>query len=642
MKICSVIFSVLILFSTNFAFPTIYTVEYGSKPAAAPSLNPSFRSSYKGLRNVYVVWDNWYYASRERANAVNADAVIIPGGSTNDTDFYSGRMDSYIELLKNPGRPALGFCAGIQYLLMARGGIITRRSGEHGDQTATIFEFDEIFENAPNPYTDRAAHNYSVVDMPETFRNLAQTRSCYVTFVRHLTMPVYGSQLHIESMSNANSAGPAILGNFQNVIMKRPFHGVAEVFGFPGEPGKARVTWWAAKTTESVNYQVFFADTKTNLDFENPQLETEALSCVITGLNPAKNYYFAVRAQSTAFSDTNRAIYPLKPDGHHKIVFQNDLSIDGKVYDACEATVIYEKYPDSNYGRRGTAGTGYLYWWNSGLVQFKNIEKYLSGKKIIGGKMTFIFAGGVFEETNANHVAKIDIYRILKQWNEGESFSNLEANTGEVTWNAARHERQTWEIPGCQGESDREQVPIAQYEIRGDGTGIAFDGTVPLPADLIQTWVDSPDSNCGLLYEKKDTYPTNQYFMFFDNDDDPWFYKHPRLVIQYLDQPEAVVASKNSVPVPASFDLAQNYPNPFNPATTIPVRIKRPAHLNIKIYNATGKLVRELFSGHLNTGNHEFKWDGRDNDRQIVASGIYLVVCQSPQARQVGRMLLIR
>jgi len=633
---------ILTFLGSVWASPTIYTVEYGPKPAIAPSLTRIFMGSYAGLKNVYVVRDNWYYASRARADVVNADACIIPGGSTDDTPFYDGRLNSYVELLKNPGRPTFGFCAGIQFLLMARGGICARRSGEHGDQSATIFAFDEILQNAPNPYTDHAAHNYSIVDPPDTYRNLARTRTCFVTFVRHQTMPLYGSQLHIEAMSNSNSAGPAILNYFQGVILARPFHGISEVFGVPGEPGKVRATWWAAQTADPVVYHIFYAADSTKLNFQSPQLETTGLSCDIDGLIPEQTWYFAVRAISGTLADSNRAIYALKPDGHHEIVFQNGLAIDGQLYDGGEATVIYEKYPDANFGKLGANGAS-LYWWNSGLVRFTDLEKYLAGKQIIGGRLTFIFAGGVFAETNANHVADINIFQILKPWIEGENATNRIANNGEVTWNSARHGSVLWDIPGCKGQTDRAETAIAHYEIDGAGAGIAFDGTVPLPARLIQTWIDAPDSNCGLLYEKEDTYPTNQYFTFFDNDD-PWFMNHPRLVIHYLDPADAAIASKNTATAPAAFALAQNYPNPFNTNTQISIRVFKTENLTLKIYNLAGELVREIYSGAL-TGSHQFNWNGCDAHGQTVASGVYFVVCQTPGqtgTQQIRRMLLLR
>ncbi|MBN2356862.1 DNRLRE domain-containing protein [candidate division KSB1 bacterium] len=621
--------------------PVIYSVEYGHRPFQPPGLTPVFHSSYLGFENVYVVIDNWYYASRQRADSVGADAFLIPGGNTSDVPFYDGSLDSYVSLLQNPGRPAMGFCAGIQFLLMARGGICAPRSGERGDQIATIYAWDEIFEGSPNPYTDRAAHSYSIADMPDCYQNYAVTRTCYVTFVRHITMPLYGTQLHIERMSNANSAGPAVLGNFRNIIMARPFHGVAEVIGFPGEPGRVRVTWWPAKTDEAVTYQVYYNQDDVNLDYSALQVETRDVHCELDGLDADATYYFAVRARSDAFADTNTAVFPFKPDGRREITFQNGKAIDGQMYDACEATVIHQAYPNSNYGRRGSPGKDKLYWWNSGLVQFKELEEQLAGKTIIGGKVTFLFVGGVTDFTTASHVAEMKIYQVLKPWNEGIGYTNGEARPGEVTWNSAQHGTKLWETAGCRGSSDRASEPVAAYTLKGDGTGISFDGTVPLPAGLIQTWVDHPDDNHGLLYEKVDSYPTDEYFYFEDNDDE-WFMNRPRLIVYYLDESGTPVADADAEAMPLSHGLGQNYPNPFNQATTIPVEIHRPVDVKLDVVDIRGRTVAVIHTGRLNAGTHRFSWDGRDATGRRVTSGLYFSRLQMGDERHIGRMLLVR
>jgi len=595
----------------------MYTVEYGPKPGDLPSLEPIFYQSYLGFENVYVVKDNWYYASRNRADSVNADAFLIPGGSTSDVPFYDGSLDSYVDLLKNPGRPTLGFCAGIQFLLMAQGGICARRSGEYGNQTATIFEYDEIFDDCPNPYTDRAAHTYSIADVPECYRILASTRTCYVTFARHITMPLYGSQLHIERMSSPNTAGPAVIYNFRHRIMQRKFHGVAEVLGFPGQPGKVLVTWWKAKPDTDVVYQVFHTADTSQLNFTSPIYETTELEYEIAGLDPNITHYFGVRAASSAFVDSNTAVFPIKPDGHHEIVFQNGLEIDGQTYDGCEATVIYQEYPNSNYGLRGSPGKGTLYWWDSGLVQFKGLQEYLGGKKLIEGKLTFIFVGGVESYTNSSHVANIGIYWALKDWNEGEGFDHVEAQDGEVTWNSSQHNLVPWELPGCKGSSDRAPEPIATYTIKGDGTDIAFDGTVTLPPDLLQTWVDYPDSNCGLLYEKEDTYPNDEYFYFEDNDDD-WFMNHPRLTIYYLDESESAITYDEGAGATRPTVLLQNYPNPFNISTTVHFNLPEASFVKLKIYDILGREIETLSNGHYPLGEYEVKWNTKG-----LTSGIY-------------------
>ena len=621
--------------------PILYSVEYGDKPNKPPSLVPVYYAQYRGFERVFVVQDNWYYASRQRADSVNADAFIIPGGNTSDVPFYDGSLDSYVQLLKNPGRPAMGFCAGLQFLLMARGGICAPRSGERGNITATIHKWDEIFNGCPNPYTDRAAHSYSIAAMPGCFRNLATTRYCYITFVRHITMPLYGSQLHIESMNNPNSAGPAILANFRNIIMQRKFHGVAEVIDTPGTPGQVRMVWWRAKTGASVTYQIFYATQEQDLDYQTPQFETTDLHYEITGLDPTVTYYFAVRARSSAFIDSNKAVYPLQPDGHRQIIFQNGKAIDGQNYNACEATVISEAYPNSNYGRLGAAEGDRLYWWNSGLVQFQNLEKYLAGKKIIGGELTFLFAGGVTESTNQSHKAEISIYPILKPWHEGDGYTHTTAGTDEVTWNSAGHNVTKWEVAGCKGPSDRQVHPIDSYTIKGDGSGISFDGTVTLAAQLIQKWVDSPENNCGLLFEKSDTYPDNQYFYFLD-DDDPWFMNTPRLIVQYLDESTTPVAEKESTSSPTSWTLGQNYPNPFNQSTVLPLELCKATHVRLEVYDVTGRIVARIFDGNLSQGRHQFVWNGQDMNRNQVSSGLYFCKLVSAEKQSIRRMIVVR
>ena len=74
--------------------------------------------------------------------------------------------------------------------------------------------------------------------------------------------------------------------------------------------------------------------------------------------------------------------------------------------------------------------------------------------------------------------------------------------------------------------------------------------------------------------------------------------------------------------------LLQNYPNPFNPETWIPFQLAREADVNIRIYDASGKLLRNLTLGRKEAGvymekNKAVHWDGKNNDGEEVASGLY-------------------
>ena len=74
--------------------------------------------------------------------------------------------------------------------------------------------------------------------------------------------------------------------------------------------------------------------------------------------------------------------------------------------------------------------------------------------------------------------------------------------------------------------------------------------------------------------------------------------------------------------------LLPNYPNPFNPETWIPYQLAETAHVQIRIYDTTGHLVRtldlgtKLASSYLSREGAAY-WDGRNDVGETVSSGIY-------------------
>jgi hypothetical protein len=77
------------------------------------------------------------------------------------------------------------------------------------------------------------------------------------------------------------------------------------------------------------------------------------------------------------------------------------------------------------------------------------------------------------------------------------------------------------------------------------------------------------------------------------------------------------------------FKLFQNYPNPFNPATNIKYALPYESNINIKIYNTLGKEIKELLNENRLSGEFEITWDGTDNQRNKVSSGVYFITMQA-------------
>jgi hypothetical protein len=101
--------------------------------------------------------------------------------------------------------------------------------------------------------------------------------------------------------------------------------------------------------------------------------------------------------------------------------------------------------------------------------------------------------------------------------------------------------------------------------------------------------------------------------------------------------------------LPKSFELSQNFPNPFNAATIIPFQLKgqgiiaeRPIRVTLKIYNILGQLVRTLVDEEKLLGHYNVIWDGKDDSRREIASGIYFYRIQAETFEQTKKMLLIK
>jgi len=93
---------------------------------------------------------------------------------------------------------------------------------------------------------------------------------------------------------------------------------------------------------------------------------------------------------------------------------------------------------------------------------------------------------------------------------------------------------------------------------------------------------------------------------------------------------------------PAAATLEQNIPNPFNPTTTIGFTLDEAADVALRIYDASGRLVRTLADGHRGASHHTVSWDGRDNAGNTVASGVYFYRLTAGAFADTKKMVLIK
>ncbi|OQY29494.1 MAG: hypothetical protein B6244_03715 [Candidatus Cloacimonetes bacterium 4572_55] len=101
-------------------------------------------------------------------------------------------------------------------------------------------------------------------------------------------------------------------------------------------------------------------------------------------------------------------------------------------------------------------------------------------------------------------------------------------------------------------------------------------------------------------------------------------------------------APEQTVNIPEAYGLDQNYPNPFNPMTTIRYQLPLAGHVDLKVYNTAGQLVRTLADHEESAGFKSVQWDGRNDHGAQVASGLYFYRLETEDYQQTRRMLLLK
>lgn len=110
-----------------------------------------------------------------------------------------------------------------------------------------------------------------------------------------------------------------------------------------------------------------------------------------------------------------------------------------------------------------------------------------------------------------------------------------------------------------------------------------------------------------------------------------------------LNLPTAVKKNTNQIDLQNDFSLYQNYPNPFNSTTKIIFSLPYSANLRLNIFDINGRLVKSIINNKIwNSGNYTVQWDGTDDYRKNVSSGLYLCKLETNKFNKTIRLLLLK
>jgi hypothetical protein len=88
--------------------------------------------------------------------------------------------------------------------------------------------------------------------------------------------------------------------------------------------------------------------------------------------------------------------------------------------------------------------------------------------------------------------------------------------------------------------------------------------------------------------------------------------------------------------------LNQAVPNPFTGMTSIAFTLPQDATVDLKVFDASGSVVKSLENSKLPGGSHTVTWDGRDESGVQAPAGIYFYRMQAGQFDAIRKLILVR
>jgi anthranilate synthase component II len=144
------------------------------------------------------------------------DHVVLspgPGRPDDPRDFSVGN-----DILREGTRPVLGVCLGMQGLVTAYGGTVTRELPAHGEVAVINHDGRGVYLGIPQDFRAVRYHSLQAVSLPDCLEATAACGGQNVTDpwalmgVRHRTKPLEGVQFHPESILSEH--GDALIRNF--------------------------------------------------------------------------------------------------------------------------------------------------------------------------------------------------------------------------------------------------------------------------------------------------------------------------------------------------------------------------------------------------------------------------------------------
>ena len=178
---------------------------------------------------------------------------------------------------------------------------------------------------------------------------------------------------------------------------------------------------------------------------------------------------------------------------------------------------------------------------------------------------------------------------------------------------------------------------------------LRLNGTVPIYGityRIIPSWPGFTGSVLEVAFDRYSSYmslgsviPGNQYPVTITGEfNDGVDFSGETMITVQTALPKLIGEAE----IPESFSLIQNYPNPFNPETDISYALPSDCQVNLTIYNLLGQKVKTLVNEPQTAGYKTTHWNGRDEQGNLVSSGIYFYKLNAGEYTDTKKMVMTK
>jgi hypothetical protein len=104
--------------------------------------------------------------------------------------------------------------------------------------------------------------------------------------------------------------------------------------------------------------------------------------------------------------------------------------------------------------------------------------------------------------------------------------------------------------------------------------------------------------------------------------------------------PEGIESPENISGIPREYALGSPRPNPFSGRMLVRYALPTQSRVSLRVYDASGALIRTLTSAEMPAGFHVALWNGTDERGHRVLPGTYFCRFQAPGFTRIAKLVM--